>query len=145
MHCDASPYGVGAVLSHQIDGMERPVSFGSRTLSSAERNYAHIEKEGLALVFAIKKFHQYLFGHRFTMYTDHKPLLGLFSETKELPARAAERILRWALLLSAFNYELKYRPGSENGNADGLSRLPIDACNGDVSTKEVTVNLMELC
>ena len=81
VHCDASPYGLGVVLSHVMsDGSERPVSYASRTLSVAERNYAHIEKEGLALVYAVKKYHQYLFGHKFVLYTDHKPLLGLFSE-----------------------------------------------------------------
>ena len=64
------------------DGTERPVCYASRTLAAAERNYGHIEKEGLVLVFAVKKFHHYLYGHRFHMVTDHKPLLGLFGEDK---------------------------------------------------------------
>ena len=142
---DASPFGLGAILSHvEEDGRESPVYYASRTLSAAERNYPQIEKEGLALVYAVKKFHQFLYGNKFYLFTDHKPLLGLFSETASLPARSASRVLRWAVMLSGYNYELKYRPGLQNGNADMLSRLPMMSKNGDFSERVVSVGMMEL-
>ena len=93
--CNSSPYGIGAVLSHYIpDGREKPVTFASRTFSQTKRNYSQIEKEALAIIYAIKKFHQYLFGKRFILFTNHKPLLGLFSEKKGIPNMAAARMQR---------------------------------------------------
>ena len=74
------------------DSSEKPITFASRTLTKTERNYSQIEKEALAIVYAVKKFHQYLFGRHFFLYTDHKPLLGLLSELKGIPSMAAARI-----------------------------------------------------
>ena len=74
VQCDASPYGLGSVLSHQIkDGHDRPVAYASRTLSRAERGNGQVEKEGLAVVYSVKKLHQYLYGQKFEIWTDHKP------------------------------------------------------------------------
>ena len=79
MTVDASPVGVGAVLSHIMkDGSEKPIYCASRALSKAERNYSQIEREGLAVIFGVSKVHRYIYGGEFTIITDHKPLLGLF-------------------------------------------------------------------
>ena len=93
------------------DGSENSITFASRTPSKVERNYSQIEKEAVAIVYAVKNFHQYLFGRHFLVYNDYKPLPGLLSEQKGIPNMASARIQRCAILLSTYNYSLKYRRG----------------------------------
>ena len=106
------------------DGSEMPIGFVSRTLTKAEKNYSQLEKEGLACVYGVKRFHSYLFGHRFILQTDHQPLTTLFDESKVVPAQASSRIQRWALSLASYQYTISFRSTTKHGNAEAMSRLP---------------------
>ena len=140
---DSSSYGVGAVLSHRIDGVDRPVCFVSRSLTEVERRYAQVEREALALVFAVKRFHFYLWGQKFKLVTDHKPLLGLFNANKSIPIMASGRIQRWALILQAYNFDLVHCSGKLLGSADALSRLPLPNGNECIPIPAEWINTVE--
>ncbi|UYV76723.1 K02A2.6-like, partial [Cordylochernes scorpioides] len=122
---DASQIGVGAVLSHIIEGQERPIMFASRTLSEAEQNYSQIEKEALAIIYGVTKFQQFIYGRKFILITDHKPLVTILGSRSGIPTLSTSRLQRWALILSAYTYDIKFRRTQDHGNADLLSRFPV--------------------
>lgn len=119
--CDASNYAIAGVLSQMTDGKDLPVSYTSRVLSKTEEKFSTIEKELLSVVHSISTFRPYLYGRKFQVFTDHKPIVYLnnFKET-------SPRLLKMKSKLSEFEFTIKYKKGSTNTNSDSLSRNPVN-------------------
>ena len=91
--CDASPAGIVTILSHVMpDGGKMPVAFAPQSLTKTEHKYTQIDKEALSIVWGVKRFHVYLYGRRFTLVTDHKPLTAIFHPKRGVPAMTAARL-----------------------------------------------------
>lgn len=133
---DASDKGLGGSLCHVIDDVEKPVLFVSRTLTASEKNYPILHREAWALVFTMEKCYKYLVGVEFVAYTDHQPLMGIFGASNELDATVVNRLQRYGIRLSVFDFGLKYGPGKKNGLADCLSRLPISESPSEEDSSE---------
>lgn len=118
---DASNVALGAILSQGSIGKDKPIAFASRTLNDHEKNYSTTEKELLAIVWAVKHFRPYLYGRRFVIVTDHKPLQWLFSVKDP-----SSKLTRWRLKLEEYKYDIVYKKGKQNTNADALSRIELN-------------------
>ena len=132
LQCDASQDGLGAVLLQN----DQPIAYASRCLTKTEENYAQIEKELLAIVFGIRRFHQYAFGREVTVQTDHKPLETL---AKKALDTAPKRLQRMFLQLQRYNVTVVYRKGKELYLADTLSRASIPSASPPLTSGDNAV------
>ena len=136
IRCDASGKGLGAVLLQD----NKPVCYASRALTDIETRYAPIETEMLAVVFACRKFHQYIYGRSVTVETDHKPLQAISTKPlSQVPLRLQKMILN----ARGYNVEIRYIPGSKQVLADTLSRASVhsDDRGADEEFKEINLVL----
>lgn len=118
--CDASGYAIGCVLSQGPIGKDLPIAYASRTLNKAEQNYSTTERELCAIIWGVKQFRPYLLGQEFNIITDHRALTWLFNVKDP-----GSRLTRWRLKLEEYQYQIQYKPGCNNTNADALSRIRV--------------------
>lgn len=135
---DASEYAVGAVVSQGDIPHDRPIQYFSKTLGPAQSNYSVIEKELLAIVWAIENFRHYLYGREFLVITDHKPLIYLFG-TKNINSR----LYRWKLTLMEYQFKIIHRKGTQNVVADALSRIRTNDIEGNEKRVESLESILE--
>ena len=127
---DASPFGIGACLSHKVTDANskvrlQPVTYASASLKPSEKAYAQINREGLAVYWAVQYFRQYLWCNEFEIHTDCSALVKIFGPKNDLGGCAIGRLNRWATQLMEYNFKIKHIKGSSNYTADNLSRLPV--------------------
>nr|VZI35628.1 unnamed protein product [Spirometra erinaceieuropaei] len=124
VQADASDYGLGGVLLQKdADGRVQPIMHAARSLTKAERNYSQTEKEALAIIFAVQRFHLFIYGRPFTLHTDHQPLKFLLGTNRGVPQNVARRIQRWSTILQNYDFQIQYVPTQKFGAPDALSRL----------------------
>ena len=122
--CDASHNGLGAVLEQLNSDGWRPISFASRYLNEAEKNYSTNELEMLAVVWGAEYFRNYVLGRKFLIVTDHKALVSLLNGNNKKNKTMFSRLTRWLDRLKPFDFQVEHKPGAKKGLADYLSRHP---------------------
>ena len=132
---DASSKGLGAVILQN----GQPVAYASRALTTAQQNYAQIEKEALAISYGCTKFHQYLFAKEVHVESDHRPLQAIFAKPLY---QAPPRLQRILLSLQKYDLKVRYKPGKEMYISDCLSRAYLDETKEDLNSEELTINLL---
>lgn len=141
LHTDASGHGLGAVLYQEFEGKLRPIAFASRTLSKSESHYPAHKLEFLALKWAVcQKFHEYLYQSEFTVFTDNNPLTYALS-TAKLDATGQ----RWVAELSNYTFNIVYKPGKLNTDADALSRIYWPISSDSQETQEIPAGVTSAC
>ncbi|XP_042254131.1 uncharacterized protein LOC121887433 [Thunnus maccoyii] len=139
LHTDASTTGLGAVLYQEQEGQLRVIGYASRGLSCSESRYPAHKLEFLALKWSVtEKFSDYLYGNHFTVVTDNNPLTYILTSAK-LDATS----YRWLAALSTFSFKLLYRPGKQNGDADGLSRRPHGKLENDLKSQKERERILQ--
>jgi len=118
LNCDASNYGISAILSQPQNGKERPISFASRMFNKAEKNYSTTHKELVTVVFVTQVHICYLYGRKFKIVTDHAALKWRITAKNHQCAQ----LTRWVLKLAEYDFEIEHKPGKKRVNADSLSR-----------------------
>ena len=132
IQCDSSQFGLGAALLQN----GKPLDFRSRTLTPTEERYAQIEKEMLAVVFALEKFNDYTFGQKTTVYTDHQPLVSIVKKPLHIAPRRLQRMM---IRLQKYDFEVQYMPGKDMVLADTLSRAPVSGTLTELEFENVNV------
>lgn len=131
VHCDASNFGVGAMLTQDSEGVEKPIAYFSKSLNGAQKNYSVTERELLSVITALEHWRCYLDnGQKFTIYTDHSALQWFLNLDNP-----SGRLARWSIRLSMFNFDIKHKKGKDNVIPDALSRIvPVSLINYNPST-----------